>query len=94
MNYVTYGVREFQANIGKALRAAEKGDQIIITSHNKAVAVLARIDVKLPGESPEERKLRRLAGEGRIRLGAPGVIKPFKAARVGGLSGQVIADRR
>ena len=94
MRYVTYGVREFQANIGKALRAAKKGDQVIITSHKKAVAVLARIDVKLPGESPVDRKLRRLAAEDGIRLGDSGPIKQFIAPRVGGLSGQVLTDRR
>ena len=94
MKVITYGVREFQANIGKALRAAEKGNQVIITSHRKAVAVLAKVDAELPGESPEDRKLRRLAVEGRIRLGDPGAIKPFKVPRVGGLSDQVRADRR
>ena len=94
MKRVTYGVRKFQANIGSALRAAGRGHHVLITSHGKAVAVLARVDARLPDESPEERKLRRLAAEGRIRLGDRGSIRPFKAARVGGLAARVSEDRR
>jgi prevent-host-death family protein len=94
MKHVTYGVRELQANLGDALRAAQRGDQVIITSRGKAVAVLAKANASLPGESAVERKLRRLASEGKVRLGTNEPIPPFKPYKGTGLSGQVIRDRR
>ena len=94
MKIVCYGVRELQANLGKALRAAASGDRVIVTSHRRAVAVLSRLDSEVPGESDLDRKLRRLAAEGKIRLGDSGPIKPYDAAPIGGLSDLVILDRR
>jgi len=94
MNYLTYGVRELQTNLAKALRAVQRGERILITSRGRAVAILARTDVELPEEPVSNRKLRRLAAEGRIRLGTPGSIPPFKAPRIAGLTEQVLLDRR
>jgi prevent-host-death family protein len=94
MKQLSYGVREFQANLGEALRAAQRGDQVLITSRGRAVAVLARADSDLPGESSEDRKLRRLAAEGKIRLGRRGLIPPRRLPRIGGLSQQLESDRR
>lgn len=94
MDHVTYGVRDLQAHLGDALRAARRGKQVIITSHGRPVAVLTRLDAELPGESAVDRKLRRLASEGRIRLGEAGSISPYEAPAIGGLSHQLLADRR
>ena len=94
MNCLTYGVRELQANLGKALRAVQRGDRVIITSRRRAVAILAKTDIELPGESAADRKLRRLAAEGRIHLGKAGPIAPYHAPRIDGLTEQVQADRR
>ncbi len=94
MKHLSYGVREFQARIGEALRAAQRGDRVLITSHGRAVAVLAKADAALPGESGEDRKRRRLAAEGKLRLGRRGRIPPYTPPRIGGLSDQLQADRR
>jgi prevent-host-death family protein len=94
MKYVTYGVRELQANLGDALRAARRGERVIITSRNKAVALLTRIDAELPDEPAIERKLRRMAAQGRIRIGDPSPIPLFKPMAIGGLARQLLADRR
>jgi hypothetical protein len=56
--------------------------------------MLSRLDSEIPGESDLDRKLSRLAAEGRIRLGDPHPIKPYDAAPIGGLSDLVLRDRR
>jgi prevent-host-death family protein len=94
MSQVMYGVRELQAHLGDALRAARRGEQVVITSHGRPVAVLTRFDARLPRDSAADRKLRRLAAEGRIRLGNADSIRAFDAPAIGGLSDQVRADRR
>jgi prevent-host-death family protein len=94
MKQVTYGVREFQAKLGEALRAAQRGEQVLITSRGRAVAVLGRADADNPAESDVDRKLRRLAAQGKIRLGRRGRIPPFAVPRTRGLSNQLRADRR
>jgi prevent-host-death family protein len=94
MNIISYGVRELQANLGRALRAAANGDRVIVTSRHRAVAVLSRLDSELPDESASDRKLRRLSSEGKIRLGDSSPIKPYEAVRIGGLSDLVLSDRR
>jgi antitoxin (DNA-binding transcriptional repressor) of toxin-antitoxin stability system len=94
MKHLSYGVRDLQAHLGDALRAVERGDHVVITSRGRAVAVLARPDKELPGESDEERKLKRLASEGKIRLGKGGSIPPYRVPNVGGLAKQLEKDRR
>jgi prevent-host-death family protein len=94
MKHLSFGVREFQAHLGEALRAAERGDRVVITSRGRAVAVLAKADPDPPGDSREDRALRRLAREGKIRLGKSGFIPDYKVLRVGGLAKQLEADRR
>lgn len=94
MKQVAYGVRELQANLGEALRAAQRGDQVIITSRGKAVAVLAKAGATLAGEPAIARKLRRLASEGKLVLGKTGPIRPFKPLKGAGLTDQVLKDRR
>lgn len=93
MKLVPYGVREVQAQIGKALRIVEKGGSILITSRGRPVAMIVAPDVKLAGESEEDWKLRRMAAEGRIIPGNGRRIRRFKGFPLGGLSAQVIADR-
>lgn len=94
MKHVSYGVREFQAKLGEALRAAGRGDRVVITSRGRAVAVLARPDSDEPGDSPEDRRRKRLAAEGKLKLGKRGAIPPYRLPRVSGLAKQLKADRR
>lgn len=94
MKVVPYGVREVQAQIGKALRIVEKGGTVLITSHGRPVAMLVAPDVRLRGETVEDWKLRRMAAEGRIIPGNGRRIRRFKGFPIGGLSAQVLADRQ
>jgi prevent-host-death family protein len=94
MKLLSYGVREFQARLGEALRAAGRGDRVVITSRGRAVAVLARPDADEPGDSPEDRRRKRLAAEGKLRLGKRGPAPPYRLPRVRGLARQLEADRR
>jgi prevent-host-death family protein len=93
MKYLTFGVRDLQAHIGKALRLVAQGERIQVTSHGKVVAVIGASDTKLSGESAVDRKLRRLAAQGRLRLGKPGKIRPYKLPKISGLTEQLLADR-
>jgi len=94
MKVVPYGVREVQAQIGKALRIVEKGGTVLVTSRGRPVAMIVAPDVKLAGESEEDWKLRRMAAEGRIIPGNGRRIRRFKGFPIGGLSAQVIVDRQ
>jgi prevent-host-death family protein len=94
MKLLSFGVREFQAKIGEALRAAQRGDHVLITSRGRAIAMLVKADADKPGESIEDRKLRRLEAQGKVRLGRQGQIPPYRVPKISGLSGQLQSDRR
>lgn len=94
MKEISYGVRELQARLGDALRAVRRGDRVVITSHGKPVARIEAADLDEPETSPIRRKLARLAAEGRVRLGRPGLIPPFTPLPLDGLADQVLRDRR
>jgi len=93
MKVIPYGVREVQAQIGKALRIVEKGGTILVTSRGRPVAMIVAPDVKLAGETEEDWKLRRMAADGRIILGNGRRIRRPRGYPLGGVSDQVIADR-
>ena len=94
MKVVPYGVREVQAQIGKALRIVEKGGTILVTSRGRPVAMIVAPDVKLSGESDEDWKLRRMAAEGRIIPGNGRRIRRPRGYPLGNVGNQVIADRQ
>jgi prevent-host-death family protein len=94
MKTLILGVRELQARLGEALRAVQAGARVIVTSRGRQVAVLTGASGKAPGESAIDRRLRRLAAEGRIRLGRGGPIRPFKPLPYGGLVARLLADRQ
>jgi prevent-host-death family protein len=94
MKQVTYGMRELQANLGEAIRAAQRGDQVLVTSRGRVVAAITAARKRIKGEPAVQRKLRRMAAEGRIRLGKPGRIKPFEPLPIAGLTDQLLRDRR
>lgn len=93
MEELTFGVRELQAKIGAALAAVKRGDRVLITSNGRPVARLIPANGKVPGESALERKLNRMAAEGKLIRGRPGRIPPFRPFLIGGLSEQLRADR-
>ena len=95
MKQLTIGMRDLQANLAEAIRLASNGGHVLVSSRGKIVAVITGVHGKIPGESPVMRKLRRLAAEGKVRLGKPGKIKPFTPLPgVTGLTEQLIKDRR
>jgi prevent-host-death family protein len=94
MKEISYGVRELQAHLGEALRAAQRGDRVVITSHGRPIAVLGKAEPSRKAVSPTDRKLLRMAAEGKIILGNGRRIGPFKAPDLSGLARQALADRR
>jgi len=58
------------------------------------VAVLTKAGTDKPGESIEDRKLRRLEAQGKLRLGRRGQIPPYRVPKISGLSDQLQSDRR
>lgn len=93
MKEISYGVRELQAHLGRALRAAQQGDRVVITSHGRPIAVLGKAEPDRKALTTTERKLLRMASEGQIVLGNGHQIRPFKAPRLSGLTRQVLSDR-
>ena len=94
MKTITYGVREFQAHLGDALRFVSSGARVVVTSRGTPVALVSKPEARLPKASALERTLERMAAEGRLVQGHGGRIRPFKAPAVGGLSEQLLKVRR
>ena len=95
MRQLTIGMRDLQANLAEAIRIASEGGHVLVTSRGKIVAAITGVHGKLPKETPVMRKLRRLAAEGKVRLGNGKGIKPFTPPKgISGLTEQLLADRR
>ncbi|MBI2923534.1 MAG: type II toxin-antitoxin system prevent-host-death family antitoxin [Planctomycetes bacterium] len=95
MKEIVFGVRELQAHLGRALQAVRDGHRVVITRRDLPVALLVKSDARLPQDSALDRRLRRLAAEGRIFLGRRGRIAPYSLpAGLKGLTEQVLKDRR
>jgi prevent-host-death family protein len=94
MKDIPYGVRELQAHLGQALRAVQRGDRVVVTSHGRAVATIAKADVSVKALPSLERKRLRLAAEGKLILGKRGPILDYVAPKIRGLAEEILADRR
>lgn len=94
MKEICYGVRDLQAHLGQALRAVERGDRVVVTSHGRPIATIAKATEPTKDLTPLERKLRRMAAEGKILLGNHASIPDYTVPRISGLSKQILADRR
>lgn len=95
MKELTYGVKELQAHLSSAIRAAMAGTRVVVTSHNQPVVEITRMKRVKRAISAEERGLARLIASGRLRPAEkPGPIPDFKPLRIGGLLEQLQKDRR
>jgi antitoxin (DNA-binding transcriptional repressor) of toxin-antitoxin stability system len=95
MKELTYSVREFQARLGEALRAARRGDRVrIIAGGAPPLLLVAEGSAPPRRETADERVLKRRAARGKIRLARPGCLRPFRPFDLAGVSDQVRADRR
>ncbi|MBI2920142.1 MAG: type II toxin-antitoxin system prevent-host-death family antitoxin [Planctomycetes bacterium] len=94
MKDLTLGVREFQAHIGRALRAVTAGQRVVITSHDRPVAVVIRPDRAKGPASALDRKLDRLASEGFLRRSNGKPIREIPVYRLTGVLDQLKRDRR
>ncbi|MCI0340735.1 MAG: type II toxin-antitoxin system prevent-host-death family antitoxin [Planctomycetales bacterium] len=96
MSTLVFGVREFQAKLGTALRAVARGARVTVTSRGKPVAVLSRPDASDAALTDLDRYFLRLAAEGRVRLGSGKPIPAFTPpkTRIPGVAAQVLRDRR
>jgi prevent-host-death family protein len=92
---ISIGVRELKNGLTRYLRLVEKGEAVLVTNRNRAVALL-----KKPASSSApslEEKLAALVAEGRLLASTnPGPLEPFKPVRVKGrsVSTTIIEDRR
>ena len=55
-------LREANQNLSKYIRLLNKGDEIVITKHGKAVAKLIPITEKRTLDAPQQEALQRLLG--------------------------------
>ena len=91
---ISVGVRQLKNSLTRYLRLVDKGQVVLVTNRNRAVAILKKPD-RNSARSLEE-KLASLVAEGRLLPAAkPGPFKPFKPIGVKGLpvSKTIIEDR-
>lgn len=94
MKDIQLGVREFQAHLGRALRAVRSGGRVVITSREKPVAVLVRPEPAVSERTPLERKLERLVASGFMHRGSGTIPKKIHSVHLKGVVAQLLADRR
>ena len=94
MKEIILGVREFQAQLGRALRTAREGGRVVITSHNLPVANLVPPARESRPAGGIEAKLRRLAKQGRVRLGVIGPMPKARPVKFSNLGARIESDRR
>ena len=94
MKDLRYSVREFQARLGEALRAARRGGRVRIVSRGEPDVVLSVARPERRRLSAFERRLERLIAEGRMVRETAGRIRPFAGFPGSGLVDQVLTDRR
>ena len=91
----TVGIREFKANLSAHLRRVEAGERVTITDRGRAIATLEPVEAVGRREPPAW--LKKLAAEGRVRLGSGGPVGQWPRIRLkGGVSASavIIEDRR
>jgi hypothetical protein len=101
MEVLIHEVREPRDRLREVLRAVESGKRVHVVSGKKIVAKITRPDVELSEDWTDdkrkatavERKLRRLARQGKVRLNRRSRIRPYRVPRVEGLWREVVADR-
>ena len=76
------------------MRTAQEGGRVVVTSHNRPIAQIEKITRPPRQESALDRKLRRLAEAGRLRLGKVGPLPRIRADNARGIVAQLEADRR
>jgi prevent-host-death family protein len=94
MKDLRYSVREFQARLGEALRAARRGERVRIVSRGGPDVLLTVARGGADRMTAFERKLDRLVRQGRLLREVQGRIRPFKGFPGSGLVAQVLSDRR
>lgn len=95
MKELHYGVKDLQAHLSQALRAAEAGNRVVVTRNNREI-----LEISIPRRtarkvSAADRALERLIQRGVLSPARKtGPIPAFKPLRIGGLLEQLLADRR
>jgi prevent-host-death family protein len=76
------GLFEAKTHLSELIARAEKGEEVIITRHNKPVARLMPIDVgKLGGSQKRQAALRALEAFDRIKVPGANVSDLIRAGR-------------
>jgi antitoxin (DNA-binding transcriptional repressor) of toxin-antitoxin stability system len=67
----TTNIRALKDRLSAFLRDVQRGDVILVTDRGRLVAEIRPPTVEAPALGASERKLRRLATEGVVKLGLP-----------------------
>lgn len=95
MKDLIYGVKELQARLSSALRAVQAGSRVVVTSHDRPIAEIGPPRKSSGKTSPQERRLQRLIQRGLLLPAVkPGPMPMPRPLRIGGLTEQLLRDRR
>jgi prevent-host-death family protein len=88
------GIRELRDALSRWIEKVKAGDEVVVTDHGRAVAVLSAIPAEAPARTVEEH-LARLEARGQLRRGDGTAWKPRKPMIVPGvdLPGAIDEDR-
>ena len=92
---VAVGVRQLKNSLTRYLRLVEKGHSVLVTSRNRPVAVLRKLDRNTA--RTQEEVIAALVAEGKLLPATkPGPLQPFKPRKLRGkpFSQSIIEDRR
>jgi prevent-host-death family protein len=92
---ISVGVRQLKNGLTRYLRLVDRGEALVVTNRNRAVAVLRKPDRN--SASTLEEKLAALVTEGKLLPAAKsGPFRAFKPVRVKGkpVSRTIIEERR
>lgn len=72
------GVRELKDRLSEYLHRAEAGEEIVVTSHGRAIVRMTSV-ARLPAENTEAEVIARLRAQPWLRAGTGGRVEPVSS---------------
>jgi antitoxin (DNA-binding transcriptional repressor) of toxin-antitoxin stability system len=91
------GIRELKAHLSRFLREVGSGEVVLVTDRGRVVAEIHAPGRLTESESDTDRRLRRLAAAGGLRLGEPhasGVYSRSPLRAPGGTAQALLVEER
>ena len=88
----TVGIRELKDRLSYFIRCVKEGHDVVITDHDRPVAILRPVTGDIPIES-DEQHLAALAARGALRLGKGVRVRTPRGKPGPSLSDAVLRDR-